>query len=69
MSDLVWVTVLFVLSGIGYVAAARARKNDADATARVYRLLVPLLLAGVGAGLHVTALWMLAGMSGGYAEW
>lgn len=58
-----------MLSGIGYVAAARARKNDAVATARVRRLLVPLLLAGLGAGLHVTELWMLVGMSGGYAGW
>ncbi|WP_345575214.1 hypothetical protein [Nonomuraea rosea] len=46
-----------------------ARKSYADVTARVRRLLVPMLPAGVGAGPHVTALWMLAGMSGGYAGW
>jgi hypothetical protein len=56
MSGLTWAIALAMLSAIGYAAAAVAQEHYAGTTHGVRRWAVPLLLTGVGAGLHVAAL-------------
>lgn len=56
MSDLIGLIVLSVLSSIGYAVAAVAQERYAELRRGMRRWAVPLLLNGVGAGLHVAAL-------------
>ncbi|GAA3624946.1 hypothetical protein GCM10022419_133150 [Nonomuraea rosea] len=56
VSDLIGLIVLSVLSSIGYAVAAVAQERYAEVRRGVRRWVVPLLLNGAGAGLHVAAL-------------